>query len=283
MTKKNKNQFYPSALTITGCDSGGGSGIAADLRTFNAFGVFGTCAVTAAAAQNPAAVRRTDRLEADSVTAQIDAVTEKIAVDFCKTGMLFSSGIIEAVAAAVEKYRFTLVCDPVMVTSGNNKVLKSDAVETLVDKLLPLAAWITPGIAEAEVLAGVRISSPDDMFEAAKILSERFSASVLLKGGTADDNISVDIVARSGKLFTLTAPALQLPQFTAHGADDTLSAALTAMLALDMPWKQAVCGSRAFVYGSLEQCVELGRNLQGMYPPTEDFSQLVKLTPVDSQ
>ena len=277
MTKKNKNQFYPSALTVTGSDSGGGSGIAADLRTFNAFGVFGTCAVTAASAQHPAAVRRTDRLEAEAVTAQIEAAVEKIAVDFCKTGMLFSSAIIEAAAAAVEKHQFTLICDPVMVTDGGTQILKDDAVKTLADKLLPLASWITPGIAEAEVLAGMKISSEKEMFEAAKILSEKFSASILLKGGTA-----ADVIARGGKLFTLTAPVPEVPQFTGHGAGDTLSAALTAMLALDMPWKQAVCGCKAFVYGSLEQCVELGRNLYGMYPPTEDFSQLVKLTPVNS-
>ena len=111
-------------MTIAGSDSGGGAGIAADLRTFNALGVFGTCAITAVTSQNPAAVRRIDALDAGAVTAQIDAVCEKIAVKYVKTGMLYSSAVISAVAGAVKKHDFILVCDPLMVSTSGHKLLQ---------------------------------------------------------------------------------------------------------------------------------------------------------------
>ena len=277
MAKQTKTEFYPSAMTIAGSDSGGGAGIAADLRTFNAFGVFGTFAVTAVTSQNPSAVRRIDPLPGEAVTAQIDAVLEKIPVRFCKSGMLFSAENIRAAADAVRKYRLKLICDPVMISTSRSKLLRDDAIDAMISALLPLAAWITPNIPEAELLTGREIDGLPAMLDAAAELHEKFSCAVLLKGGHLSGGQACDVIAREAKRYILSAPRLDLPPLAAHGTGCTLSAALTAMLALDMPWKQAVCESKAFVYGSLAQRVELGPEVSAMYPPSEDSLQMVKL------
>ncbi|MBR7121558.1 MAG: bifunctional hydroxymethylpyrimidine kinase/phosphomethylpyrimidine kinase [Lentisphaeria bacterium] len=277
MTKKSKMKFYPSAMTIAGSDSGGGAGIAADLRTFNAFGVFGTCAITAVTSQNPATVRRIDSLPGAAAAAQIETILEKIPVKHCKTGMLFSAEIIDAVFSAIKDHHLKLVCDPVMISTSGKKLLQDEAVAMLIDRLKDSASWITPNIPEAQLLGDCRITGIKDMLRCAAKLHETFSASIFLKGGHLSGNSSTDVIARDGRLYTLTSPLLDLPQFASHGTGCTLSAALTAMCALDLPWKQAVCESKAFVYGSLSQCVTLGAGITAMYPPTEDSIQLIKL------
>lgn len=270
-------QFYPSAMTIAGSDSGGGAGIAADLRTFNALGVFGTCAITAVTSQNPTAVRRIDPVAPAAVSAQIDAVMEKISVRYCKSGMLFSAENVNAAAESIKKHQLKLVCDPVMVSTSGKQLLLDDAVSAMTEKLLPLAAWITPNIPEAELICGAKLCDLHDMIDAAKAIQQKFGCSVWLKGGHLSGKNAEDVIAKDGKAYTVTAPRLDIPANASHGTGCTLSAALTAMLALDLPWKQAVCESKAFVYGSLAQMVEIGPGIMAMYPPSEDTISLIKL------
>ena len=277
MKKNGKEQFYPVAMTIAGTDSGGGAGVAADLRTFNALGVFGCCAVAAVTAQNPAAVRRIDPVDPAGVAAQIDAVMEAIAVKYCKSGMLFSAATVDVVADAVKRHHLKLVCDPVMVSTSGVRLMRDDAVAAMREHLLPLASWITPNLPEAELLLDRKISGVEEMKTAAAELSSRFSCAVLLKGGHGAGDLCVDVVARSGELHTLTTPRLEVPRAAAHGTGCTLSAALAATLALELPWKRALCESRAFVYGSLAQTVKIGPEISAMYPPVEDSIRLVQL------
>ena len=190
--------------------------------------------------------------------------------------MLYSAEIINAVFDSVEKHQLKLVCDPV-IFAGNKKVLDGEAFQTLTGRLQGHAAWITPGIQEAEVLADRRISSVKDMLDAAAVLAEKFDAQVFLRGTSLKGNAATDVIAKDGKLYTLTSPLPEVPAAVYHGAGCALSAALTAMLALELPWKQAVCESKAFVYGSLSQCVEIGPGMTVMYPPSEDSIQLIKL------
>jgi hydroxymethylpyrimidine/phosphomethylpyrimidine kinase len=157
-------------------------------------------------------------------------------------------------------------------------LLRDDAIAAVTGELLPLAAWITPNIPEAELLCQCKITSDADAAAAARELAGRFNCAVWLKGGHADGAMCCDFICRENKLYTLTSPRLEVPKFTSHGTGCTLSAALTATLALGLPWKRAVCESRAFVYGSLEQNVEIGKKLFAMYPPVEDSIDMIKLT-----
>ena len=282
MTKRSKMQFYPSAITISGSDSGGGAGVAADLRTFNALGVFGTCAITAVAAANPVAIRRIDALPGQSVAAQIDAVMEKIAVRYGKTGVLFSAETVCAVADSIKKHQLKVVCDPVIFSADNSRLLQDDALEALQEKLLLRSSWITPGIREAELLADMKISSTEDMLAAAATLGKKYSAAIYLRNTAAGNKTVTDVIFKDGKLYTLNSPSVNFAPFAGYGTGCTLSASLAAMLTLDLPWKQAVCESRAFVYGSQMQSVEIGAGVITMYPPSEDTIHLIKLAEVEN-
>ena len=145
----------PSVLTIAGSDSSGGAGIQADLKTFAALGVYGTCAITAVTAQNTLGVTAVHELPPAIVAAQIDAVVTDIGADAVKTGMLASAAIIEVVAAKVREHGLpNLVVDPVMVAKSGDRLLREDAVAALRELLLPLATVVTPNLPEAEALVG---------------------------------------------------------------------------------------------------------------------------------
>ena len=276
---KSSHRFYPAALTIAGSDSGGGAGIEADLRTFNAFGVYGCCAITALTAQNPRRILRIDKMEPEVVRAQIDAVMECASITYIKTGMLGDAGIVQAVAEAVKKYKFKLICDPVILATSGNALFEKESLACLCDQLLPHALWITPNVPEAELLLGgdFRIRSEADLFAAAEALNRRFGASILLKGGHLDLPEAVDAVYRDGRSYRLVSPKVEIPVHAGHGTGCTLSAALTAGLTLDYPWKQALCEAKSFVLGSLSQNIELASGVFAMYPPTEDCYDLIKL------
>jgi hydroxymethylpyrimidine/phosphomethylpyrimidine kinase len=146
----------PRCLTIATSDSGGGAGIQADLKAFAAAGCHGMSALVALTAQNTVGVTAIHELPPEFVNAQLEAVFDDIGVDAAKTGMLFSARLIETVADFLEERPVPLVVDPVMVSSSGAQLLEDDAVETLVERLFPLATVVTPNLAEAEVLAGVK-------------------------------------------------------------------------------------------------------------------------------
>ena len=168
------------ALTIAGSDSGGGAGIQADLKTFAALGVHGVAVITSLTAQNTLAVRDIFDVPVAFVGAQFRAIHEDFKIRAAKTGMLSSREIIETVAGEVGSY--PLVVDPVMVAASGGRLLRSDAVEALTEKLFPKAALVTPNLFEAQVLSGLKIRSTGDMRKAAKKIS-KLGCSVLVKGG----------------------------------------------------------------------------------------------------
>jgi len=149
-------KLTPRCLTIATSDSGGGAGIQADLKAFAAAGCHGMSALVALTAQNTTGVTAIHELQPEFVTAQLEAVFDDIGVDAAKTGMLFSTRLIETVADFLEEHPVPLVVDPVMVASSGARLLEEDAVETLIARLLPLATVVTPNLAEAQVLAGVK-------------------------------------------------------------------------------------------------------------------------------
>lgn len=185
-----RRKVMPTALTIAGSDSGGGAGIQADLKTFAVMGVHGMSAITSITAQNTREVRAIFDLPPEMVLAQIEAVVDDLGVDAAKTGMLSNSGIIGAVARAVDRYGFPLVVDPVMIAKSGAPLLREEAVETLVKELVPRATVITPNRMEAEKLTGLRISSVADAREAAMVIVEELgSEAAVVKGGHIEGGV----------------------------------------------------------------------------------------------
>src|ERR1700704_2000947 len=173
-----------TALTIAGSDPSGGAGIQADLKTFAAFGVYGASAITAVTAQSTRGIEAALALEADFVTAQIEAVAGDFPIDATKVGMLANAAIVEAVAAAIAELELPLVVlDPVLVSSSGERLLDEDGVRALCAELLPRARVVTPNIPEAEALSGRRIQSMDDAREAARRIYDMGAAAVLISGG----------------------------------------------------------------------------------------------------
>lgn len=246
------------ALTIAGSDSGGGAGIQADLKTFAAHGVYGTSAITAVTAQNTLGVIAWEALTADLVTAQIEAVVDDIGVDAVKTGMLANAAVVEAVSAAVRSLELPqLVVDPVMIARGGDRLLEEDAVNAIRTELLPQAHVVTPNIPEAEVLAGIRIQSLDDMREAGRRILHLGPRVVLVKGGHLAGPESIDVACMSGRTVELRGPRIQT-QHT-HGTGCTLASAIAANLARGIADLDAIAAARAYVEGAIRNAPGIGK------------------------
>src|SRR5688500_1119196 len=183
------------ALTIAGSDSGGGAGIQADLKTFQAFGVFGTSAITAVTVQNTIGVSAVHAVPIEIVRGQIDAVVADLRPSAFKTGMLASAELAHAVAAAIRDHALeNYVMDPVMVATSRDRLLDENAEEALRQELLPLAAVVTPNLDEAAILVGHAVADEDSMQAAARTLVQKGARAALVKGGHLQSARLVDVL-----------------------------------------------------------------------------------------
>ncbi|NQU10095.1 bifunctional hydroxymethylpyrimidine kinase/phosphomethylpyrimidine kinase [bacterium] len=249
----------PIALTVAGSDSGGGAGIQADLKVFHALGVFGTSAITCVTAQNPAGVSAVQPIRAAVVTAQLDRIFAAFTVGAAKTGMLYNAAVIEAVSDAFRRRRFRpVVVDPVMVATSGAMLLRPAAVANLRRHLLPLAAVVTPNVAEAEVLAGRAIRSVAGLRETARALSERYGVPFLLKGGhrPAGGRV-VDVLCDKDGLVEFTSRHVR--GINPHGAGCTFAAAIAAHLARGCTLRVAVARAKRLITRALARPLMLGR------------------------
>jgi len=246
-----------TALTIAGSDSGGGAGIQADLKTFAAHGVFGTCAITALTAQNTVAVEGVHAIPPGFVALQIDAGVKDIGADVVKTGMLSNRGIIEAVAGKIVEHGLRLVVvDPVMVAKSGDALLELDARDTLISLLLPLAAVITPNLPEAEVLCGFSIADMEGMRRAAQAILSRGPRCVVVKGGhLAGSDLSTDLFYDGERFEEL--PAERLATRNTHGTGCTFASAIAARLALGDGMLDAVRAAKRYVSAIIAVSAEL--------------------------
>jgi hydroxymethylpyrimidine/phosphomethylpyrimidine kinase len=243
-----------SVLTIAGSDSGGGAGIQADLKTFAAHRVHGLSAISALTAQNTRGVTGVAVTDPAFIAEQIDACFADFEIRAVKLGMLANADVIHAVSDALERqHPVPVVVDPVMVATSGAALLDPAAVSAVVDRLLPIAAVLTPNVPEAEVLLARHIIDADDALEGARALIARGCRGVLLKGGhLRGDGPVVDLLALpGGRVERFEHPRLDL---RAHGTGCTLAAAVAANLAVGHSLA-AACGRgtdyvhRALVHG----------------------------------
>lgn len=237
-------------LTVAGSDSGGGAGLQADLRTLAALRIHGACAVTAVTAQNTAEVRAVHALPPEVVDAQIGAVLADLTVAAVKTGMLATTEIAEVVAARARAGELpNLVVDPVLVASSGGRLFDSSFESAYLDLLFPLAAVITPNLAEAEVLLGRQIDSLDDMADAARELGKSGASAVVVKGGHRPGADAVDLVWHAGEITELRRPWVATTNN--HGTGCSFASATAAGLARDLPVLEALSAAKDFVTTAL--------------------------------
>jgi hydroxymethylpyrimidine/phosphomethylpyrimidine kinase len=245
-----------TALTIAGSDSGGGAGIQADLKTFAALGVYGTSAITAVTAQNTLGVRGWEAVSESLVVAQIEAVVEDIGAEAVKIGMLATAGIVRAIERAIVRLGLRrIVIDPVMIAKGGDRLLREDAIVAL-RTLLSHAHVVTPNIPEAEVLTGLRIRTLDEMREAGRRILATGPRVVLVKGGHAEGPESIDVACTAKGEFELRGP--RLPGRNTHGTGCTLSSAIAAHLAQDLPDEASLQRARAYLEGAIRNAPGIG-------------------------
>ncbi len=259
----------PVALTVAGSDSGGGAGIEADLKTFEAHGVWGTAAVVAVTAQNTLGVQAFETVSADLVRAQIHSVASDIGIDAAKTGMLASAELVTAVAEALAAAgRPPLVVDPVFVSKHGDTLLADDAVGALREHLLPLATVVTPNLPEAARLAGVeRIGDREGMVRAAEAIAVHGPGTVVVKGGHLPGGASPDLVLSGGRVEWLEGE--RIAGRHTHGTGCVLSAAIAAELARGMDPPDACVAAKRFVERAIAAGVELGAGVGPVNPGWE--------------
>jgi len=230
---------FPVALTIAGSDSGGGAGIQADLKTFHAFGVFGTSAITALTAQNTIGVRSVHAVPLQMVRDQVDAVAEDLAPRAVKSGMLATAALVAEVAELIDRHGLrNYVLDPVMVASSGDRLLDRDAEGSVVNRLVPMATLVTPNLDEARILTGLAVVGEAGQREAARALVEMGAGAALVKGGHGEGSELLDLLW-DGKAERIWRRRRIVTRNT-HGTGCTLSAGVAAGLALGQPLEDAV-------------------------------------------
>lgn len=250
----------PRLLTIAGSDSGGGAGIQADLKTFAAHGAYGMSVITALTAQNTREVRAVHEVPPEMVAAQIDAVLEDVGADAVKIGMLASAPIVRTVADRLRVHlggtAVPVVLDPVMVAKSGDALLRDDAVEALIEELLPLCAVATPNLPELARLAGLPVGTDDERLRAAEALAARGPA-VLAKGGHGEGDEVVDLLIEGDLTFRFPHPRLHTS--STHGTGCTLSSAIAARLAAGDDLPKAVGGAVEYLHGAMAAAYPLGK------------------------
>ena len=246
-----------TCLTIAGSDSSGGAGIQADLKTMTVYGVYAMSVITALTAQNTQGVTGILDVSPEFITEQMDAVFTDIYPDAIKIGMVSSSEIVEAIAASLEKYQAkNIVLDPVMVATSGAKLLKEEAMDSLINRLIPLADVITPNIPEGEILAGMEITNEDEMIKAAEKIGKKYDCAVLLKGGHRVNDAN-DLLYRDGEFKWFRSERIDNPN--THGTGCTLSSAIGANLAKGYDIDQAIEKAKDYLTGALRAGLDLGK------------------------
>ncbi len=251
-----------TALTIAGSDCSGGAGIQADIKTMTMNGVYAMSVITALTAQNTTGVTGIMEVSPEFLKKQLDAVFMDIFPDAVKIGMVSSPELIEVIAERLTFYKAkNIVVDPVMVATSGAKLISDDAVDVLVNRLMPMATIITPNIPEGEILSGINITSREDMEAAAKIISQRISTSsaktvsVLLKGGHSICDAD-DLLYSDGRVYWYKGTRIDNPN--THGTGCTLSSAIASMLAIGVPLEDGISEAKTYITGALKAGLDLG-------------------------
>ena len=257
-------------LTIAGSDSGGGAGIQADLKAITLLGGYGMSILTALTAQNTVGVQAIHEVPARFVAIQIDSVLSDIGADAIKTGMLANSEIVEVVARKIREYGVKkVVVDPVMVAKSGDPLLRKDAQDALIKKLIPLAMVVTPNLPEASVLSGFRVNSIEEMRKAALRVYELGAKHVVVKGGHLK-GMAIDVLYDGKRYVEIEGKRVETKN--THGTGCTFASAIATLLARGETVSDAVKKAKAFITTAIQFGLPLGKGAG----PTNPFAYILR-------
>ncbi len=256
-----------TALTVAGSDCSGGAGIQADIKTMTMNGVYAMSAITALTAQNTAGVSAISEVSPGFLREQMDMIFADIRPDAVKIGMVSNSELIRTIAQGLTHYRAeNIVVDPVMVATSGADLMKSEAVITMKECLLPMATLVTPNIPAAAVLTGMPIADASDREQAAARIHKTYGCAVLLKGGHSVNDAN-DLLCRNGELKWFYGKRIHNPN--THGTGCTLSSAIASNLAKGFDLDTSVQRAKDYISGALAAQLNLG---QGSGPMNHAFA-----------
>jgi hydroxymethylpyrimidine kinase/phosphomethylpyrimidine kinase len=251
-------------LTIAGSDSGGGAGIQADLKTITLLGGYGMSVVTAITAQNTLGIQGIHEIPARFVEKQIDSVLSDIGADAIKTGMLVNREIIEVVSKKIKQYKVRkVVVDPVMLSKSGILLLRRNAQDTLIQKLIPLAWVITPNLMEASALTGLRVDSLEGMKEAARLFHKLGAKHVVVKGGHLK-GMPIDLLYDGKKFTEVKGPRIESKN--SHGTGCAFASAIATLLARGERVDEALRKAKIFTAMAIQSGLSLGKGAGPVHP-----------------
>ena len=251
LSTSDRARCVPICVTIAGSDSGGGAGIQADLKTFSALGAYGASVITAVTVQNTRMVSAVHNIPPAIVAGQIDAVFSDLDVATVKIGMVSVPETIEAIARGLAHFSGPIVLDPVMVAKSGDRLLSETAISLLREKLVPLATLLTPNLPEAACLLGRPAAKNDaEAEEQGRALLDLGAKAVLMKGGHAEGAICTDLLIRRDRP-TLRIEAPRILTNNTHGTGCTLSSAIAAGLARNLPLETALREAHSYLQGAI--------------------------------
>lgn len=241
-------------LTIAGSDCSGGAGIQADLKTFEAFGVFGCSVITVLTAQNTQGVTAIEEIKSSFIKEQIEAILKDFDVSCIKIGMLFSNEIIDTVKECIKDLNIPVIFDPVFVSKAGSKLLNDDAIENL-KTLLPYCILATPNKYEAKELFSFEFSNKKEQNNSILAPCE-----VLVKNNIKDKGdykISVDT------LFTKETTKNFISEYietdNTHGTGCSFSSAIASNIALGKTIEESIEISKKFIYEAILHAPSIGK------------------------
>ena len=274
-----------TVLTIAGSDPSGGAGIQADLKTMEAFDVYGMSVITALTAQNTLGVSAVMNVEPAFVEKQLEAVLSDIQPDALKIGMLPDRKIMEVVCKTVDKYKIkNVVLDPVLNSTSGTELSRNSDLEYMIKELFKRCTLITPNIPEVEkiiksigkdinsidedICSIEKISSKEDMELAARIISDFCDCSVLIKGGHssfAGDDSSDDLLCIMPGSRRIWLTGKRIDNSNTHGTGCTLSSAIACGLAKGMTIEKAMSLAKDYITECISMGLDLGHGRGPLY------------------
>lgn len=253
-----KKYKYPSVLTIAGFDGSGGAGIQADIKTISALGCYATSVLTALPIQNTQGVRNIFPVPVDAVAEQIEAILDDVFPDAIKIGMVHTPELVETIVQTLGKYKkVPIVYDPVMVATSGHRLIEEKTIQTIIEKLFPMADVITPNMDEAAILAKMTVKTLAEMQLAGAKIKTLNCKNILLKGGHQTTS-KITTLFLDGEDRTHTFETEKFETNNTHGSGCTLSSAIAAYLAQGKSLLDAVSMGQTYTY----EAIKNGENVQ---------------------
>lgn len=248
-----KKYKYPSVLTIAGFDGSGGAGIQADIKTASALGCYSTSVLTALPVQNTQGVQKIYPIPVEAVADQIKAILDDVFPDAIKIGMVHTPQLVEVIVSTLAQYpKIPLVFDPVMVSTSGHRLIEEDTITAITEKLFPITDVITPNMDEAAILAGMKVTSLDDLYTAGKRIKQLGCKSILLKGGHQETPVITSLFYDEHQQFH----SFETEKFSTnntHGSGCTLSSAIAAYVAQGKSLLEAVDLGQKYVFEAIKE------------------------------